>query len=68
MARALINEPTIFIADEPFNSLDAATESDILDWILASEIKTVIIAAHQEQSFLDRGFRVIRLHDGSIVE
>ena len=67
MARALVNHPSIILADEPTGNLDSKTSNDIMDVI--GEIhkigNTVILVTHEEDIAL-RANRIIRLFDGMI--
>lgn len=69
IARALINEPTILIADEPTGNLDSASSRLVME--LLSEIhkmgNTVLMVTHNPE--LTRyASRVLYMHDGSIVK
>ncbi len=68
VARALINNPKLLLADEPTGNLDTRTRDDILN--LLSDLNqgsdlTVVIATH-DLSLEPRFSRVIRLEDGSV--
>ena len=67
MARALVNDPSIILADEPTGNLDSATSIDIMK--LFQEIhkngNTVIIVTH-ENDIAEYAHRIIRLKDGEI--
>ena len=69
IARALVNEPLILLADEPTGNLDSKTGQAILalfdDLVRAG--KTILMVTH-DPSVANRCHRVIRLHDGLIVE
>lgn len=69
IARALINDPLIILADEPTGNLDTATGEMILQIFddLRDRGKTVFMVTH-EQAVADRCDRIITLRDGSIVE
>lgn len=67
IARALINEPLILLADEPTGALDSKTGIQILalfDELVASG-KTIIMVTH-DPTVAHRCQRVIHLHDGSV--
>jgi putative ABC transport system ATP-binding protein len=67
IARALVNDPLIVLADEPTGALDSKTGQQILalfDELVASG-RTIILVTH-DASVGDRCHRVIRLHDGRI--
>jgi len=69
IARALINDPKIIIADEPTAHLDSKLSKEFMDIVgrLKAEQKTVIIASHDPlvygSSVVDR---VISMRDGKI--
>ena len=69
IARALINDPLILLADEPTGNLDTATGEMILQIFdrLHDEGKTVVMITH-EPSVADRCDRKITLRDGLIFE
>lgn len=69
IARALMNNPSIVIADEPTAHLDSKLSQELMEIIgkLKAEKKTVLIASHDplvyESSVIDR---VIDIRDGNI--
>lgn len=67
VARALINNPSIILADEPTGNLDSKTSIDIMK--LFSQIhnqgNTVIVVTHEED-IAKHARRIIRLRDGLI--
>src|SRR5687767_4703987 len=70
MARALIHDPVLILADEPTGNLDAETAADVLDLLdtLAREGgRTVLMVTHSREvvGVADRIFTVQR---GSLVE
>ena len=69
IARALIKDPKIILADEPTGSLDDENEKTVLEIFreLKEENKTVIIVTH-DQSVAQSCDRVIKLENGSIVQ
>ena len=68
IARALINDPMIVLADEPTGNLDSETGEKILDIFddLRRDGRTVIMVTH-EQFVAERCARVITLSDGRII-
>lgn len=67
VARALVNRPSIILADEPTGNLDSKTSVEIMS--LFNEIhkngNTVILVTHEEEIAL-HSKRIIRLRDGEI--
>ena len=67
IARALINDPAIILADEPTGNLDSATGNGILKVLeeLNRTGQTIIMVTH-DQRIAQRAGRVITLSDGKI--
>jgi putative ABC transport system ATP-binding protein len=67
MARALVNYPSIILADEPTGNLDSKTSNDIMDVIgeIHESGNTVILVTHEED-IARRANRIIRLIDGMV--
>ena len=67
VARALVNNPTLILADEPTGNLDSKTSLEIMK--LFDEIQaagnTVVLVTHEEE-IAQYAKRVIRLVDGNI--
>lgn len=69
VARALVNRPSIILADEPTGNLDSKTSNDIMDLLtnLHEQGNTIILVTH-EQDIAERANRVIHMLDGKINE
>ena len=69
IARSLINDPALILADEATGNLDSATAEEILDLFdeLHSEGKTILLVTH-EPDVGERSEHVLRLRDGKIEE
>lgn len=67
IARAIVNDPPIIMADEPVGSLDSATGRQILDLLrdLADEGRAVVMVTHNPESTQDVD-RIIRIRDGRV--
>ena len=68
IARSLINNPDIILADEPTGNLDSKTSADIIDLLkkLHDSGKTNIIITHDE-SIAKEAMDTIRIKDGRII-
>ncbi|RYF74667.1 MAG: ABC transporter ATP-binding protein [Cytophagaceae bacterium] len=67
VARALVNDPSILLADEPTGNLDSKTSYEIMDLFdqIHSKGNTVIMVTHEED-IAEYAHRIIRLRDGLI--
>ena len=69
IARSLINDPLLILADEPTGNLDSVTSERILTMFdkLSAGGKTMVIVTH-EDAVARRCSRIITLRDGLVVE
>ncbi len=69
IARSVVNDPTIILADEPTGNLDTATSYEIMKIFtdLNDQGKTIIMITH-EDDIASRSKRVIKIKDGQISE
>ena len=67
VARALVNNPSIILADEPTGNLDSKTSIDIMNLFerIYSQGNTIIVVTHEEEIAL-HARRIIRLRDGLV--
>jgi len=67
IARALVNDPSIVLADEPTGNLDSRTGREIMDVLdgLSREGRTVVIVTH-DASVAEHARRVIHFEDGIV--
>ena len=67
VARALVNKPSIILADEPTGNLDSKTSLEIMDLLkdIHEKGNTVILVTHEED-IAKYAHRVIRLIDGQV--
>ena len=67
VARALVNKPSIILADEPTGNLDSKTSVEIIG--LLEEIhalgNTIVLVTHEED-IAEHAHRIIRLRDGQV--
>ena len=70
VARALINDPELIIADEPTGNLDPETSEKIMSLLksVADEEKTVIMATHDFNIINKYPARVIKFNNQTILE
>ena len=68
IARSLVNDPPIIMADEPTGNLDSVSEDEIISLLaeLNKRGKTVVMVTH-ERSIAERAGRIIFMRDGMIV-
>lgn len=69
IARAVINKPSLIIADEPTGSLDSANTFKVMEIFryIASEGTAVIVVTHQKET-LGYATRVLEMDQGSLKE
>lgn len=68
VARALANDPTIVVADEPTGNLDSKTACEILDIFsgLSQQGKTILIVTH-DKTVAARADRIVSIADGELI-
>jgi cell division transport system ATP-binding protein len=69
IARALVNEPMIILADEPTGNLDPATAIDILDLLKQINIKgtAVLLATHNYDLVRKSQSKIIQIQNGNVI-
>jgi putative ABC transport system ATP-binding protein len=67
VARALVNNPSIILADEPTGNLDTKTSLDIMQLFetIYSQGNTIVLVTHEED-IAKHARRIVRLRDGKI--
>ncbi|MDR1940119.1 MAG: ATP-binding cassette domain-containing protein [Clostridiales bacterium] len=69
IARALIKNPDLILADEPTGALDSATGEQVFDLLRGlSREKLVIVVSHDRENAERYADRIIELKDGRIIE
>ena len=68
VARAIVNEPNLILADEPTGNLDSKNSHDVMDMLgsLNEEGTTILMVTHSEE-MAKYSSRVVQLLDGKIV-
>ena len=68
VARAIVTDPAIILADEPTGNLDTASSDEMLDLLdrLHTSGRTIIVITHEPDVAM-RASRVVRLSDGRVV-
>jgi len=70
IARSIVNNPVVLLADEPTGNLDTATSGEILAILRAINAggTAVVLASHNEDLVRKSGGRVLRLNEGKLTE
>jgi cell division transport system ATP-binding protein len=69
IARAIVAEPTVLLADEPTGNLDPETAEGVMRTFKDIHAKgtTIVVATHNRELYRNSGKRVFRLNAGSLV-
>jgi len=68
IARALSNDPSLILADEPTGNLDSKSGAEIINLFMELNSRgiTLVMVTH-DQDIADHGKRILRLKDGLLV-
>ena len=68
VARALLNDPALILADEPTGNLDPETTNDIMNLLrdINANGKTILMATHNYNLILKYPSRIIKCDEGTI--
>jgi putative ABC transport system ATP-binding protein len=68
VARALVTNPALILADEPTGNLDSASGAEVLQLFdrLNKEGRTILLITHEEE-VAERARRIVRIKDGRIL-
>jgi len=70
VARALVNNPAIVLADEPTGNLDSVSGQEVMDLLLKlhREKQTTIVVVTHDKGIASQAQRIIHLFDGKVVD
>jgi len=70
VARALANNPSMILADEPTGNLDKASGNEVIELLsnLAGEEKKLVIIATHDERIVDRAAVMLHITDGRITD
>lgn len=71
IARALLNQPALILADEPTGNLDPETSKEIMELLLAvakEENTAILMATHDMQMVQHYPGRILEVRDGQLLE
>ena len=71
IARALINRPQLLLADEPTGNLDSVTADEIMALLknyCREQQTSALIVTHDEELARRFATRILRMHDGHLLE
>ena len=68
VARALLNDPALILADEPTGNLDPETTNDIMNLLLeiSAKGKTILMATHNYNLIIKYPSRIIKCDEGTV--
>ena len=68
VARAIVTEPVLLLADEPTGALDSQSTAEVLELFdeLNADGRTVVVVTHEDE-VARHAHRVVRMRDGAVV-
>ena len=69
IARALLKQPKLVLADEPTGELDHKTGAEVMGYLrnLRDEHGTTVVVVTHDESYIEDGDATLRLRDGLVV-
>ena len=69
IARAIVADPTVVLADEPTGNLDADTAESVMKTFkdIHARGTTILVATHNRDLYRNSGKRVLRLREGALI-
>jgi len=69
IARAIVADPTVVLADEPTGNLDAETAESVMKTFkdIHARGTTILVATHNRDLYRNSGKRVLRLREGALI-
>ena len=69
IARAMVKDTPIIVADEPTGNLDSKSAGEVIEILKkVAKDKLVVIVTHNIEQIEDYATRIIKMHDGRIIE
>ncbi|PWI46621.1 macrolide ABC transporter ATP-binding protein [Candidatus Heimdallarchaeota archaeon B3_Heim] len=69
IARSLVNDPSVILADEPTGDLDSTTGTEIMSLLMQmnEELHKTIVCVTHDEAMLKPNIRLIKMEDGKII-
>tara|TARA_B100000470_G_scaffold161866_1_gene126995 strand:- start:338 stop:574 length:237 start_codon:yes stop_codon:yes gene_type:complete len=69
IARALLKQPKLVLADEPTGELDHKTGGEVMGYLrrLREEQGATVVVVTHDESYIEPGDKILRLLDGEVV-